>query len=83
MTAPALVEVAMRAMNRMRVAGFALELDGPALVVSPADRLSGQALLASGHVRCADDIYWLADPGQQSAAALLNTQKRKTRETEE
>lgn len=46
MTAPALIEAnadpfaAMRAMNRMRVAGFALELDGPALVVSPADRLS-------------------------------------------
>ena len=46
MTAPVLIEAnadpfaAMRAMNRMRVAGFALELDGPALVVSPADRLS-------------------------------------------
>ena len=40
MTAPALVEVAMRAMNRMRTAGFVLELDGPDLVVSPADRLS-------------------------------------------
>ena len=46
MTAPALIEAnadpfaAMRAMNRMRVAGFALELDGPALVVSPADRLT-------------------------------------------
>ena len=46
MTAPALIEAnadpfaAMRAMNRMRVAGFALELDGPALAVSPADRLT-------------------------------------------
>ena len=46
MTAPALIEAnadpfaAMRALSRMRVAGFALELDGPALVVSPADRLS-------------------------------------------
>lgn len=36
-----------------------------------------QTLLASGHVRCADDIYWLADPGQQSAAALLNAQNSK------
>ena len=47
MTAPALVQVitldpfaAMRALNRMRAAGFALELDGPALVVSPSDRLT-------------------------------------------
>ena len=36
-----------------------------------------QTLLASGHVRCTDDIYWLADPGQQSAAALLNAQNSK------
>ena len=46
MTAPALIEAnadpfaAMRAMNRMRAAGFVLELDGPALTVSPADRLT-------------------------------------------
>ena len=46
MTAPALIEAnadpfaAMRALNRMRTAGFVLELDGPDLVVSPADRLS-------------------------------------------
>ncbi len=31
---------AMRALNRMRGAGFVLELDGPALTVSPADRLT-------------------------------------------
>lgn len=31
---------AMRTLNRMRAAGFTLELDGPALVVSPADRLT-------------------------------------------
>ena len=30
----------VRALKRMRAAGFALELDGPALVVSPADRLT-------------------------------------------
>ena len=47
MTLPALVEVTapdpfptMRALNRMRAAGFTLELDGPELVVSPADRLT-------------------------------------------
>ena len=46
MTAPALIEAnadpfaAMRALNRMRAAGFVLELDGPALTVSPADRLT-------------------------------------------
>lgn len=45
MTAAALIEVAdpmaaVRALNRMRRAGFVLELDGDALVVSPADRLS-------------------------------------------
>ena len=46
MTAPALVEVAvdpfvaMRAMNRMRTAGFSLRLAGDALQVSPADRLT-------------------------------------------
>ena len=45
MTAPALIEVndpftAVHAMNRMHGAGFVLELDGPDLVVSPADRLS-------------------------------------------
>lgn len=46
MTAPALIEVAadpfvaMRALNRMRQAGFTMELDGTALVVSPADRLT-------------------------------------------
>ena len=46
MTAPALVEVAvdpfvaMRALNRMRTAGFSLRLAGDALQVSPADRLT-------------------------------------------
>ena len=46
MTAPALIEVptdsmaTLRAMNRMRRAGFTLRLDGNALVVSPADNLS-------------------------------------------
>lgn len=46
MTAPALVEVAadpfvtVRAWNRMRAAGFVLELDGNALVVAPADKLN-------------------------------------------
>lgn len=46
MTATAKIEIAadpfaaMRALNRMRAAGFVLELDGPALTVSPADRLS-------------------------------------------
>ena len=45
MGAPTLIEVndpftAVRAMNRMHGAGFVLELDGPDLVVSPADRLS-------------------------------------------
>ena len=46
MTAPALTEVAadpfvaMRALNRMRTAGFSLRLAGDALQVSPADRLT-------------------------------------------
>ena len=46
MTAAAKIEIAadpfaaMRALNRMRAAGFVLELDGPALTVSPADRLT-------------------------------------------
>lgn len=46
MTAPALIEVsadpmaAVRALNQMKQAGFTLELDGPALVISPADRLT-------------------------------------------
>lgn len=46
MNAPALVEVAadpfaaMRALNRMTRAGFALALEDNALVVSPADRLN-------------------------------------------
>lgn len=47
MTAPALVEVTapdpmavVRALKRMKQAGFTLELDGPALAVSPADRLT-------------------------------------------
>ena len=30
----------VRALKRMRAAGFTLELDGPALAVSPADRLT-------------------------------------------
>ena len=30
----------LRAVKRMRAAGFVLELDGPALAVSPADRLT-------------------------------------------
>ena len=46
MTAPALIEVpadpmaAVRALNRMKQAGFTLELDGEVLVLSPADRLT-------------------------------------------
>ena len=46
MTAPALVEiaadpfVAMRALNRMRTAGFSLRLAGESLQIAPADRLS-------------------------------------------
>ena len=46
MTAPALVEVAvdpfvaMRALNRMRAAGFVLELDGGRLMVEPLSRLT-------------------------------------------
>jgi hypothetical protein len=36
-----------------------------------------QALLASGHIRCADDIYWLTDIAKQNTAAMLNTEKRK------
>ena len=46
MTAPALIEAnadpfaAMRALNRMRTAGFSLRLAGDALQVSPADRLT-------------------------------------------
>lgn len=47
MTAAAQIEVpavdpmaAVRALNRMRQAGFTLELDGAALAVSPADRLN-------------------------------------------
>ena len=46
MTAPALVEVAadqftaMRAMSKMRVAGFALSVRDDRLIVAPADRLS-------------------------------------------
>ena len=46
MTAPARIELAadpmaaVRALNRMKQAGFTLELDGPALVISPADRLT-------------------------------------------
>ena len=45
-TATALIEVAadpmaaVRVLNRMKQAGFVLELDGADLVVSPADRLS-------------------------------------------
>ena len=48
MTAPALVNLAadpfaaVRAMNGMRQAGFTLELDGNALMVSPAARLNEQ-----------------------------------------
>jgi len=48
MTAPALIEVAadpfaaMRGMNRMRTAGFALALEDNALIVSPADRLTDE-----------------------------------------
>ena len=40
-----------------------------------------QALLASGHIRCTDDIYWLTDAGKQNAAAILNTAKRKQQES--
>ena len=40
-------------------------------------------LLATGHVVCADDIYWFADDGKQSAAAMLNTAKRKQKESVE
>jgi len=48
MAALALVEVAadpmaaVRALNRMRAAGFSLRLDGGSLVVSPANRLSAK-----------------------------------------
>jgi len=37
-----------------------------------AFQLDDATLLASGHVRCTDDIYWLTDPGKQSTAAMLN-----------
>ena len=46
MTAPARIElaadpfIAVRVLNRMRAAGFVLSLDGSALAVSPADRLT-------------------------------------------
>lgn len=46
MPAPALIEApadpmaAVRVLNRMRQAGFTLELDGAALVVAPTDRLT-------------------------------------------
>ena len=47
MTAPALIEApaadpmaAVRALKRIRAAGFTLELDGAALAVAPADRLT-------------------------------------------
>ena len=45
MTAPAVVEIAdpfaaMRALNKMRVAGFALSVRDDRLIVAPADRLS-------------------------------------------
>lgn len=39
---PADYMAAVRALNRMRRAGFTLELDGTALVVSPANRLNEQ-----------------------------------------
>ena len=39
-----------------------------------------QALLASGHVRCTDDIYWLTDPGKQSTAAMLNRKNKDSNE---
>lgn len=35
------------------------------------------ALLASGDVKCNDDLYWFADTGKQNSASLLNTAKRK------
>ena len=47
MTAPVLIEApaadlmaAVRVLNRMKQAGFSLELDGAALAVAPADRLN-------------------------------------------
>jgi hypothetical protein len=35
------------------------------------------SLLASGDVKCNDDLYWFADAGKQNSASLLNTEKRK------
>ena len=34
------------------------------------------ALLASGEVRCRDDVYRFTDPGRQSIAAMLNRQRQ-------
>ena len=51
--------------------------DGEAHAKKVAFQRVRQALLASGHIRCADDIYWLADDGQQLSANLLNAEKRK------
>ena len=51
--------------------------DGEAHAKKVAFQRVRQALLASGHIRCADDIYWLADEGQQLSANLLNAEKRK------
>lgn len=56
MTAPALIEVAadpfaaMRALNRMRTAGFSLRLAGESLQIAPADRLTdAQRAFISAH----------------------------------
>ena len=38
---------------------------------------SRKELVASGDVKCNDDLYWFADTGQQATANLLNTEKRK------
>ena len=51
--------------------------DGEVNAKKIAFQRARQALLASGHIRCADDIYWLADAGQQLSASLLNGEKRK------
>ena len=40
-----------------------------------------KSLLSGGHVLCADDIYWFADVGKQTSAAIQNTAKRKQKES--
>jgi hypothetical protein len=38
---------------------------------------SRKELVASGEVKCNEDLYWFADAGKQNSASLLNTAKRK------